>query len=164
VPHVNRAEDARRAVASVKYHPLGERGLAAATRPAGYGYAFTAAEYAAKVNAEMLVCVQIEHEEAVRNLDEVLRVEGVDVFFIGPSDLSQSMGYPGRTSAPEVQATIRRTFARIKAAGRISGSAGSAEAIRGYMAQGAQYLYTHVPKLLAAGTAQFMGAVKGGET
>ena len=65
VPHVNTAEDARRAVEAVKYHPLGERGLAAGVRSAGYGYGMSMSEYAENANRETLVCVQLEEAEAV---------------------------------------------------------------------------------------------------
>ena len=132
VPHVNTAEDARAVVAAVKYHPLGTRGLAAGTRPANYGIGLTAAEYVEQVNRETLVCVQLEEAEALRNIDAILEVEGIDVFFVGPSDLSQSMGYPGRTDTPEVQAAIREAFATIVAAGKVPGSAGSNEAMVSY--------------------------------
>ena len=136
VPHVNTAEDARRAVKSVKYHPLGERGLAAGVRSASYGYGMSMSEYAEHSNRETLVCVQLEEAEAVRNVDEIVRVEGVDVFFVGPSDLSQSLGYPGRPDAPEVRQAMDSVFATIVAAGKVSGSAGNANSTRRYLDQG----------------------------
>ena len=161
VPHVNTASDARRAVESVKYHSLGRRGLAAATRPAHYGLGVPAAEYVEWVNRETLVCVQLEEAEALRNVDEILQVEGVDVFFVGPSDLSQSMGYPGRTDVPEVRRAIDQAFATIVAAGKVPGSAGGTEAIVDYVKKGCLYAYTHVPKLLASASAAFFEAVEG---
>ena len=160
VPHVNTAEDARAVVAAVKYHPLGTRGLAAGTRPANYGIGLTAAEYVEQVNRETLVCVQLEEAEALRNIDAILQVEGIDVFFVGPSDLSQSMGYPGRTDVPEVQEAIHAAFATIVAAGKVPGSAGSDTATVDYLNRGCRYVYTHVPRLLATGAAAFMRAVK----
>lgn len=159
VPHVNTAEDARAVVEAVKYHPLGTRGLAAGTRPANYGIGLTAAEYVEQVNRETLVCVQLEEAEALRNIDAILEVEGIDIFFVGPSDLSQSMGYPGRTDAPEVQATIHKAFATIVAAGKVPGSAGSDQATVDFLNRGCRYVYTHVPRLLAAGTASFRQVV-----
>ncbi len=159
VPHVNTAADARAVVEAVKYHPLGKRGLAAGTRPANYGIGLTAAEYVEQVNRETLVCVQLEEAEALHNIDAILEVEGIDVFFVGPSDLSQSMGYPGRTGAPEVQAAIRKAFATIVAAGKVPGSAGNNAAIAGYLDQGCRYVYTHIPRLLKAGTAAFQQEV-----
>ena len=161
VPHVNTAADARQAVAAVKYHPLGGRGLAAGTRPAHYGFGLPAAEYVQAANRETLVCVQLEEVEALRNIDAILQVAGVDVFFLGPSDLSQSMGCPGQTDAPQVQAAIAGAFAAIRAAGKVPGSAGSSQAIARFLRQGCLYVYTHMPRLLASGTAEFMRTVKG---
>lgn len=155
VPHVNTAEDARAVVEAVKYHPLGKRGLAAGTRPANYGLGLTAAEYVEQVNRETLLCVQLEEAEALRNIDAILEVEGIDVFFVGPADLSQSMGYPGRSDTPEVQVAMREAFAAIVAAGKVPGSSGNNEAIVKYLDQGCRYVYTHIPRLLKAGTAVF---------
>ena len=161
VPHVNTAADAQRAVSAVKYHPLGTRGLAAGTRPAHYGLGVTASEYVEWVNGETLVCVQLEEVEALHNIDEILAVDGVDVFFVGPSDLSQSMGHPGQTGTPVVQDAIRGAFRAVVAAGKAPGSAGGAEAVAGYLRQGCLYVYTHVPKLLAAGAEAFRSMVQG---
>ena len=159
VPHVNTAHDARRAVAAVKYHPMGDRGLAAGVRAASYGYDMSMADYAESANDQTLVCVQIEEAEAVDNIDEILTVDGVDVFFVGPSDLSQSLGFPGRPDAPEVRGVIDRTFESIVAAGKLPGSAGNATATQRYLAQGVRYLYTHFTSLLQAGAMTFLDEV-----
>jgi 2-keto-3-deoxy-L-rhamnonate aldolase RhmA len=159
VPHVNTVDDARRAVESAKHHPLGQRGLAVGTRSADYGIGISMADHVRQANEEMLVCIQLEEAEALRNLEAIIQVQGVDVFFIGPSDLSQSMGYPGQPNAPAVRAAISRAFAEIRAASRTPGSAGSAEQIAEYRSEGCLYLYTHLPRLLASGTAQFMKTV-----
>ncbi len=160
VPHVNTAHDAQRAVESVKYYPMGQRGLAVSTRSSDYGFGLSMADYVRQANEETLVCVQLEEVEALRNLDAILQVQGVDVFFVGPSDLSQSMGYPGQANAPAVRSAISRAFAAIKAAGRVPGSAGTAEQIAEHLSEGCLYLYTHLPRLLAAGAAQFMQTVR----
>ena len=102
VPHVNSAEDARRVIAAVKYHPLGQRGLAAGTRAAVYDSHGTLADYVKAANEATLIAIQLEDEPAIRNIDELLKVDGIDVYFIGPSDLSQSMGHPGNPKAPAV--------------------------------------------------------------
>ena len=99
IPHINTAAEARAAVAAVKFHPLGDRGLAAGTRASGYGFRGSMGGFAEEANRRTLVCIQIEDEAALPNVDEILKVEGVDVFFIGPSDLSQSMGHPGDPKA-----------------------------------------------------------------
>ena len=160
VPHVNTAQDARRAVESVKYHPLGRRGMASGTRPAQYGLGVSAIEYVEWVNRETLVCVQLEEAEALHNIDAILGVEGVDVYFVGPSDLGQSMGYPGQPGVPEVEGAIDDAFAAIVAAGKTPGTAGGAERIVDCLNKGGRYVYTHVPKLLASASAAFFGTVR----
>ena len=159
VPHVNTADDARSAVEAVKYHPMGERGLAAGTRSAAYGYDMSMADYTESSNRETLVCVQLEEGKAIENVNEIVRVEGVDVFFVGPSDLSQSLGYPGRPDTPEVRSAMDSAFASIAAAGKVSGSAGNAAAISGYMGQGVAYVYTHLATLLSAAAGAFFEEV-----
>ena len=152
-------EDARKAVEAVKYHPLGERGLAAGVRAANYGYGMSMSDYAEQSNAETLVCVQLEEGEAVSNVDEIVQVDGVDVFFVGPSDLSQSLGYPGRPDAPPVREAMDTVFATIAAAGKLSGSAGNAAAHHRYMQQGVTYLYTHLTTLLSSAASTFLDDV-----
>lgn len=160
VPHVNTAADARQVVQAARYYPLGCRGLAAGTRPSDYGLGLPLADYAQQANDETLVCVQLEEVEALHRIGEILQVDGVDVFFVGPSDLSQSMGYPGRVDAPQVQQAIGQAFAAILAAGKVAGSAGSMAAIARYLEQGCLYTYTHIPTLLASGAAEFMRIVR----
>jgi 4-hydroxy-2-oxoheptanedioate aldolase len=159
-PHVVDGAAARRVVEAVRYHPLGRRGLAQGSRPARYGFGLSMAEYVEIANRETLVCIQIEDAEALDNLDEILAVEGVDVFFVGPPDLAQSMGYPGRSDAPPVRAAIASTFAAIAAAGKIAGCAGAGPAVRGHLDAGVRYLYTHLTTLLADGAADFRRAVE----
>ena len=159
VPHVDTAEEARAAIKAVKYHPLGTRSLAAGTRPGNYGIGLTTAEYVAQVNRETLVCVQLESGKALSNINELLKVEGIDVFFIGPSDLSQSMGFPRQTDTSLVQQMVLATIDAIVAAGKVAGSTGPNADIADYLKHGCQYVYTHVPRLLAAGAAAFKAAV-----
>lgn len=150
VPHVRTAEEARAAVAAVKYHPLGIRSLAAGTRAAVYDAHGSMADHVRSANDETLIAAQIEDREALDNLDEILQVAGIDVYFVGPSDLSQSMGHPGNAKAPAVAAAIDDCLARIRAAGRIPGMPAATEQVHDALAKGVRYIYTHVPKLLAA--------------
>ena len=159
VPHVNTAEDARSAVSAVKYHPLGDRGLAAGVRSSSYGYGMTMSEYAEASNRETLVCVQLEEGEAVGNVEQIMGVEGVDVFFVGPSDLSQSLGYPGRPDTPVVREAMEHVFSTVRAAGKVSGSAGNADATRRYLDQRVSYLYTHLTTLLSSASRTFLNEV-----
>lgn len=156
VPHVNTAQDARRAVAAVKFGPGAARGLAAGTRPDRWGLGARMPDFTAQANEHSLVCVQIEHQEAVAHIEEILAVEGVDVFFIGPSDLSQSMGFPGDPKAAPVAAAIEGTLARIRAAGRTPGMPATAENLPAVLASGCRYIYTHLPRVLGAGAREFL--------
>jgi 4-hydroxy-2-oxoheptanedioate aldolase len=156
VPHVDTAAEARAVVDAVRYHPLGRRGLAARTRPAGYGIGLTLDEYARRANEQLLICVQLEGTEALSRIEEITAVDEIDVFFVGPADLSQSMGYPGQADHPAVRAAMSRAFSTITARGKVAGTAGSAESLREHRRSGAAYLYTHLPAILAAGSQAFL--------
>jgi 4-hydroxy-2-oxoheptanedioate aldolase len=158
VPHVNTASDAQQVVEAVKYHPSGKRGLAAGTRPADYGFTKSMEHFIETSNRETLVCVQLETAEAIGNAADILTVENVDVFFIGPSDLSQSMGYPGNPKATPVAEAIDSTFEKIAAAGKISGTPGNTTNIKAVLDKGVLYTYTHVTKLLGSAAAEFFKA------
>jgi len=103
VPQVNSAEEARRAVSAAKYPPHGSRGVGIA-RAQGYGLSF--AEYVTAANDHIAVIIQIEHIDAVSNLDEILAVEGTDGVLIGPYDLSGSMNRLGEVGSEAVQEAI----------------------------------------------------------
>jgi 4-hydroxy-2-oxoheptanedioate aldolase len=158
VPHINSADDARRAVSAVKFGPGAGRGLAAGTRPDQWGLGAKMPDFTEAANEQSLVCVQLEHETAIRNADEILKVEGVDVFFIGPSDLSQSMGHPGNPGEPGVAKAISDTRAKIVAAGRIPGMPATTENVASLVGAGVRYIYTHLPRLIGAGSAAFLKA------
>ncbi len=99
VPMVSTPEDAKKAVESAFYPPKGERGVGL-FRAQGYGSGF--AEYLDKNEEQTVIIVQIEHISAVENIDEILAVDGVDGFIVGPYDLSASLGVPGEFDHPDV--------------------------------------------------------------
>lgn len=103
VPHVRSAADARRAVSAAKYPPLGARSVGIA-RAHGYGLRF--AEYLGSANDRTALVVQIEDIDAVEALPEILGVSGVDAVFVGPYDLSGSMGLLGQIDHPSVRAAV----------------------------------------------------------
>lgn len=105
VPMVNSPEEAARAVAATRYAPAGIRGVGLA-RAQGYGPGFK--DYLAWQKDGPLVIVQIEHKEAVANLERILTVPGVDGFIIGPYDLSCSMGLPGQFEHPDFVDVMRK--------------------------------------------------------
>jgi 4-hydroxy-2-oxoheptanedioate aldolase len=156
VPHVNTPEEAREVIAAVKYHPAGKRGLAAGTRAADYDAHGPLAEYVKAANAATLIAIQLEDAPAIENIDALLQVEGIDVFFIGPSDLSQAMGHPGNPKAPEVAQAIESSFRKMRAAGRIAGTPATAENVRAVLDQGVRYVYTHLPRLLSSSAAAYL--------
>ncbi len=103
VPMVNSEAYARKIVALSKYPPLGERSVGIG-RAQGYGLRFT--EYLEVANDQTTVVVQIEHRDAVANLDQIAAVPGLDALFVGPYDLSNSMGLVGQVNHPHVRAAI----------------------------------------------------------
>jgi 2-keto-3-deoxy-L-rhamnonate aldolase RhmA len=156
IPHIDTAEDAVRAVAAVKFGPGAGRGLAAGTRPDRWGLGAKMPDFVEQANAASLVCVQLESETAIVNAREILRVPGIDVFFIGPSDLSQSMGYPGNPKAQPVARAIDETLALIREAGQAPGMPATAETLAEVLGGGCMYVYTHLPRLLGSGAAAFL--------
>lgn len=105
VPTVNTEEDAQKAVNAVKYAPIGKRSVGLA-RAQGYGLEFE--KYKRWVNKESVVIVQIEHIEAVDNLDDILDVDGIDAFIVGPYDLSASIGIPGEFNDLRFKQALKR--------------------------------------------------------
>lgn len=118
VPMVNSREEAQRAVASVKYPPLGFRGVGLA-RAQKYGADFEG--YRQWNESQSVVIVQVEHIKAVENLEAILSVEGVDGFIVGPYDLSGSLGVPGQFDHPEVVAALDRVKEVTARLGAVSG-------------------------------------------
>jgi 2-dehydro-3-deoxyglucarate aldolase len=118
VPMVNTKEEAELAVKMTKYPPLGYRGVGLA-RAQGYGEDFDA--YVKDANSDGLLIVQIEHKDAVANIEEILSVPGIDGTFIGPYDLSMSLGIPGQIRHPDVVAAKRKVLDATLAHGLIAG-------------------------------------------
>jgi 4-hydroxy-2-oxoheptanedioate aldolase len=114
IPFVQSADEARRAVASVRYPPQGTRGVAATIRANRYG---RIVDYHARANDEICVLVQLETADAVAQLEAIAGVAGVDGVFIGPSDLAASLGYIGRNAHPDVRAMIADACRRARAIG-----------------------------------------------
>ena len=118
VPYVQNAEEARRAVAAVRYPPAGMRGVAAAARASRYG---RVKDYLKRADSEICLLVQVETRAALDELEAIAVVEGVDGVFIGPSDLSASFGHIGNPQHAEVQEALERSVKRLKAVGKPAG-------------------------------------------
>ena len=134
VPQVNSAEDAERIVGYCKYPPRGSRGVGI-VRAQGYGLDFQ--EYVAGANDNVIVMLQIEHIDAVANIESIVRVPGVDALMIGPYDLSGTMGKLGRVNDPEVEQAMETVRQACVAVGMKLGIfAASAEAMKPYIRKG----------------------------
>lgn len=118
VPRVSTAEQARAAVKATRYPPLGARGVGPG-RAAAYGYRIP--DYLAKANDELLLAIQVETAEGLTNIAEIAAVDGVDLLFIGPGDLSVSIDAMGPTGKDRLDAAIRTITETTLAAGRAVG-------------------------------------------
>ena len=127
-PFVQNAEEAAAAVAATRYPPDGIRGMAGMSRATRFG---TRADYPRHANREMGVIVQLETADALDRLDEIAAVPGVDALFLGPGDLSGTMGLPGQVGHPDVQAAMHDAARRARAAGiRIGTVMGQVEQVQ----------------------------------
>ncbi|MCB1395290.1 MAG: 4-hydroxy-2-oxo-heptane-1,7-dioate aldolase [Rhodobacter sp.] len=118
VPMVQNAEEAALAVASVTYPPEGIRGVAGATRAAGFG---RIKGYHRRASEEICLLVQVETREALDHIEAIAAVPGVDGIFVGPADLAASLGHPGEATHPDVRAAVVDAIRRIRAAGKPPG-------------------------------------------
>jgi 2-keto-3-deoxy-L-rhamnonate aldolase RhmA len=138
-PFVNSAEEARFAVSACKYPPAGHRGYFPDVPAARWG--IDPATYVERANREIAVILQIEHRTAVDNIEQIAAVDGADLLFIGPMDLSGSYGRLTQVGDPQVSAAIDRTLAVAKAAGRRVGIlAATPDAIRRRIDQGFDFI------------------------
>lgn len=137
-PFVQNAEEAARAVASTRYAPAGVRGMATMSRATRFG---TATNYLTTANDGMGVIVQLETPAAVQQLEAIGAVAGVDAIFLGPADLSASMGHVGKPTHPEVMDLMGGAVQRCKAIGKPVGTiGGSPEQVAQYRAVGFDFV------------------------
>ncbi len=139
IPQVTDAIKAKQVVKEAKYYPRGERGICRFVRAAHYS-TMNRERYFTEAN-KTLVIIQLEGQEAIQNLDEILEVEGIDVMFIGPYDLSQSLGIPGNVKHPAVIRQMQEIVKRAKEKGILVGTfTDDAETLRIWSEAGVQYL------------------------
>jgi len=130
VPHIDTADAARQLVAAVRY-----------AKPLDH--------------ASKLIIAMVESQVALGNLNEILDVEGIDVFFVGPGDLSNSLGMPNQRFHPQVQEMVFEAGEKIVRHGKVAGTLVKKENAPQYIAHGFRYLYEHANALLADGAKQF---------
>ena len=152
MPQINSKAEVETVIESVKYPPEGRRGLAG-VRAANYGLTGSLGAYVKEANRETMIIVQVETTQAVDNLKEILAAPGTDVIFIGPSDLSSAMGYPGQVNHPEVQKMIDYLVKEIRTAGKAAGTvAYDLDTLRKCKERGFQYIaYSVLPMLVKSG-------------
>ena len=161
IPWVNSAAEAERAVQSVKYAPRGIRGLAG-SRASEWGLREPLSAYVERANRETLVVIHIETQVAVDAIDDYLAIDGVDVLFLGPTDLSQSLGHPGDTRHPDVLAALERVAAAVVGSDKVLGIyAGTADMTREWLDRGARYFTTSLEPFLRDGMTAHLENVRG---
>ena len=158
VPHVNTAAEARAVVDAAKFAPIGARGNYGGRQSHGVE------DYLATANDHTLVVVLIEDIVAVNQLSEILTVDHIDVFFIAPGDLAQSMGHLGQMSHPEVAAVVDRSIAQIVEAGKVAGALVNDATVEDYIAKGAQFLLTGWPAWVNSGAKAYLDKVAAAST
>ena len=133
VPHVKSKADAELVVKASKFSPIGQRGMFTSRQGIGVD------NYFRKANDETFVLVFIEDLKAIENLDEILEVDNIDVFFVGPGDLSQELGYIGEQNHPEVDKVVQETISRITKKGKIAGTVANINSYEWAMQTGARF-------------------------
>ena len=121
VPQINEIRDAEAVVHAAKYAPIGERGLSIFTRAGNY-FKDGGGDHTDRQNDETMTVVHIEGKKGLDNLESIMTVDGIDVLFLGPYDISQSLGVPGDVRNPIVESALREATAKARAQGRAVGS------------------------------------------
>ncbi|MBT3554411.1 MAG: hypothetical protein HN926_05720 [Chloroflexi bacterium] len=157
VPHVNNAAEAQNVVDGGKFTPLGKRGMF--TSRQGYDVE----NYLHKANAETMLIVLIEDIVAWENLDEIIAVDGIDVFFVAPSDFAASMGHMGDLNHPDVVEKITDALTRIVAAGKHAGALATNENVAAYVELGVRFFMTGAGPWIGNGFNEFVANANSGK-
>jgi 2-keto-3-deoxy-L-rhamnonate aldolase RhmA len=162
IPMVNSKEEAEQAVSFSKYPPVGIRGTGAG-RAVLFGAAAEEYEdYYGQANNEVLVILQIEHYTAVENIDEILSVPGIDIAFVGPYDLSTSIGLPGQMNHPEVLMNFKKVVEACEKHNVIPGIMTWTDGIEQHLKMGFKFLLGGIDgAILYTGVKQLVNEFKG---
>jgi 4-hydroxy-2-oxoheptanedioate aldolase len=150
VPHVDTRAEAEAFVAAAKFAPAGKRGMF--TSRQGFGVS----EYLKTANDQSLLIALIEDIAAVRNLDDIVKVDHIDVFFVAPNDLATSMGHIGNMGHPDVQKTIDTALTKIVQAGRVAGTLVNAANVERYTRLGVRVVMTSFFPWIQAGAKELV--------
>mgnify|MGYP001178857141 FL=1 len=149
VPHVKTKQDAELVIRASKFAPIGQRGMFTSRQGIGVE------NYFKEANDETFVLVFIEDLIALDNLDEILEVDNIDVFFVGPGDLSQELGHIGEQTHPEVQKVVQDTITKIIAKGRTAGTVASLSNYEWAMKTGARFFLSGALDWIYSGFTEF---------
>jgi|TARA_Y100001949_G_scaffold176055_1_gene187686 4-hydroxy-2-oxoheptanedioate aldolase len=150
VPHVNNASEARNVVEGGKFTPSGKRGMFTSRQGLGVS------NYFDNANDQSMLIVLIEDIIAWENLDEIIAVDDIDVFFVAPSDFASSMGHMGDIQHPDVQEKINDSISRIIAGGRNAGALATNENVARYTEMGVRFFMTGAGPWIANGFNEFV--------
>jgi 4-hydroxy-2-oxoheptanedioate aldolase len=157
VPMVDTAQDAQRLASTMRYPPDGIRGMGNALARSSRWQTYP--RYIQEANEQVCLLVQAETAQALQNIDAIAATPGVDGVFIGPADLSASMGFPGQPEHPQVQAAIADGIARILAAGKAPGIlAMTDEQTHKWLDAGALFVAVGVDTVVLKGAASQLAA------
>ncbi len=141
LPMANTVEIVEEFVRNARFPPQGVRGFFGSSRAVKYGLAGSVAAEQQKINDELCLMIQIETKEAVDRIDELCAVPGVDAIFIGPADLSASLGVPGETGHPKVYAAVERVIRAAKVHVKVTATAAPPSDFPFYIGQGIDLLF-----------------------
>ena len=148
IPHVNTKSEAEAVVSASKFAPLGMRGSFTSRQGIGVD------NYFSKANDATLTIILIEDIVAVNNLDEILEVDHIDVFYVAPGDLAQSMGMPGGAGSTEVTKVVGDSIKQIASSGKVAGTLVTEQTISRYVDMGASFFSFSWLPWLAQGAGQ----------
>ncbi len=155
IPNMSSVEQFRESVSSCKYFPLGTRGLSRGTRNAMFGFWDEKAQpYVEAANEKSLVVVHIENKEMADAIEEICQIPEIDVVFVGPADMSQSLGIPGKAKDPRVVDIALKVIETAEKYGKAGGIAVGKDNMDMYIQHGARYI------MYSSDAALFAGALK----
>jgi len=156
VPWVNSADEVERAVQAAKYGPRGMRGLAG-SRQGGWGLAEPLGAFTQQANRETMVVIHVETAQAAAAVEEYVAIDGVDVLFIGPTDLSHSLGHPGDPAHPDVVDVMDHITEVVGASDKTLGVfVGTRKAAEEWHAKGARYIAAGLEGLIKQGIQAYL--------
>ena len=156
VPTLNGGTEVESAICSAKYGPRGDRGLAGG-RMSDFGMTVPIDEYTAIANEQTMVIGHVETAEAVRNVEEFIEVDGLDVVFLGPVDLSHSLGHPGDLTHPTVASAMERVASVVVPSDKALGVyAPTTESARAWIDRGARYILSGIDTFILDGATGYL--------